>query len=282
MRRRQVVSAAAGGVTLAALGVAGCAMLPRQAVVPMPVTRLASACPVPGGGPAPTLVVMLPGAYSLPVEFIDEGFVLALRERGVQADVTIADAHLGYFNDGSVLRRLRDDIVGPARRQGYAQVWLVGISLGGFGALGYASVHGREPGLGVDGVVALAPYLGSRRMQGEMVAAGGPAAWAAALPPLGAGAGAGSTAASEAHPMEDAERALWRWLVAPPAGAPPVYLGYGVGDRLSDGHRLLAGQLPRERVFEVPGGHDWPPWRALWQQWLARGLLPGGCTVTRP
>jgi len=257
--RRQALLATASGALLA-LG--GCQFLPRTPVTPMPLLRQ------PGAGPgrADTLVVMLPGAYSLPQEFIDEGYVLALRASGSAADVWIADAHLGYFNDRSVLRRLRDDVVAPARTMGYQRLWLVGISLGGFGALAYASVHGRNAATGVDGVLAIAPYLGSRRLQGEMIAAGGPLAWADASPPGAPGLDQGAS-------PDEGERALWRWLARPPADAPPVHLGYGSEDRLADGHRLLAGVLPADRVRTVPGGHDWPPWLALWQQWLQRGLL---------
>ena len=260
--RRQALLAA---TATALLGLPGCQLLPRQPVTPMPVLRQ----PAPGPGRAKTLVVMLPGAYSLPQEFVDEGYVQALGTRGVRADVLVADAHLGYFNDRSVLRRLRDDVVAPARAQGYSRLWLVGISLGGFGALAYASVHGRHPQHGVDGVLAVAPYLGSRRLQGDMLAAGGPVAWADAQPATPSAA----RELTEATSPDDGERALWRWLVRPPADAPPVYLAYGTDDRLASGHRLLAGVLPPDRVTTVPGGHDWPPWRALWQQWLQRGLL---------
>jgi hypothetical protein len=260
--RRLALLAGAGG---ALLGLAGCQFLPRTPVTPMPLLRQ----PGPGPGRADTLVVLLPGAYSRPQEFIDEGYVRALRASGgagAAADVWIADAHLGYFNDRSVLRRLREDVIAPARAQGYQRLWLVGISLGGFGALAYASVHGRSAGTGVDGVLAVAPYLGSRRLQGEMLAAGGPRAWADATP-------AGTPGLEQGASPDDGERALWRWLARPPAGAPPVYLGYGSEDRLADGHRLLAGVLPADRVATVPGGHDWPPWLALWQGWLQRGLL---------
>jgi len=271
LARRSALLAAAS-TTL--LGLSGCQLLPRKPVTPMPVLRQ----PGPGPGRADTLVVMLPGAYSLPQEFVDEGYVQALRARGLSADVLIADAHLGYFNDRSVLRRLRDDVIAPARAQGYKRLWLVGISLGGFGALAYASVLGRDPAAGIDGVLAIAPYLGSRRLQGEMLAAGGPLVWADNT--AAAGAKVPEPTLEPINP-DDGERALWRWLIQPPAGAPPVHLGYGRDDRLADGHRLLAGVLPAERVTSVPGGHDWPPWRALWQQWLQRGLLEGTAGMRR-
>lgn len=248
-RRRQLL-----GWSALAAATGGCALTVPATRMPMDVTRL----PGPCAGRAPALVVMLPGAYSRPQEFVDEGFVGELRRRAVAADIAIADAHVGYFQDRSVIGRLREDIVLPARAQGYRQVWLVGISLGGFGALAYGARHGGE----VDGILALAPYLGRRQLQKEIIDAGGPARWRSAP-----------------HPREadDAERDLWAWLAQPAPPGPPVWLGFGRADRFADAHRLLANALPAGRSFDAPGGHDWPPWRALWSDWLARRLLPEAC-----
>lgn len=279
----------AGVSALAVAALSGCALLPRPAPVPMPLLQPAGPCDgIPADRAAariaPVLLVMLPGAYSLPPEFVDEGFVSMLRARGVDADVQIADSHLGYFSNGSVLDRLRDDVVAPARARGYRQIWLVGISLGGYGALAYAAVHGHDPRAGVDGVLAIAPYLGGRRLLAEIEAAGGPRPWAAAQPPV-VDDRVPSMAAGGAS--DDAGREVWRWVVAhtdaaraaPTAAGPgarplPVYLGFGTEDRLAEGHRLLAGVLPPDHVDRVAGDHDWPPWRALWQHWLLRDLLP--------
>ncbi len=272
-RIRQAVRATALG--LAAFALSGCSLLPRTAVVPMPVLTPPGACSAASGRIAPVLLVMLPGAYSLPPEFVDEGFVALLRQRGVDADVQIVDSHLGYFSNGSVLTRLRDDVIAPARARGYRQIWLVGISLGGYGSLAYAAVHGNDPRAGIDGVVAIAPYLGGRRLLTEIQAAGGPVAWAATQPPV---IGDRMPSMAEGGASDDAGREVWRWLVAHAAGdrakALPVYLGFGTEDRLAEGHRLLAGVLLPSRVDRAPGGHDWPPWRDLWQQWLVRDLLP--------
>lgn len=248
-RRRQLL----GWWALAAAS-GGCALTVPPSRVPMDLTRL----PGPCSGRAPALVVMLPGAYSRPQEFVDEGFVAELRRRGLAADVVIADAHLGYFQDRSVLRRLREDLVLPARAQGYRQVWLAGISLGGFGALAYGARHGDE----VDGILALAPYLGRRQLHKEIIDAGGPQRW---------------RTQRFAREADDAERDLWEWLAQPAPAGPPVWLGYGRDDRFADAHRMLAQVLPAERRFDTPGGHDWPPWRALWSAWLDRRLLPQAC-----
>ena len=220
--------------------------------------------PGPCAGRAPILFVMLPGVGSLPHEFVDEGFVAALRSRQVAADVVLVDSHLGYFNERSIFTRLHDDVIGPARAQGYRHIWLLGISLGGFGAIGYALRHGAD----IDGVVALAPYLGPRRLMLEISQAGGPRAWRRTQPPRG---------------RDEVDREIWDWLAGPQTGTPPVYLGYGRDDRFADAQRVAASLLPPARVATVPGGHDWPAWRPLWQQWLtqalAAGLLPTQCSA---
>jgi pimeloyl-ACP methyl ester carboxylesterase len=245
------------GVLGFGLAAAGCAAFRPPTRVPMDVTRM----PATSERGAGTLLVMLPGAYSRVSEFVDEGMIDAARAAGVDAAIDIVDAHLGYFVERSVLERLREDIVRPAREQGVRQVWLLGISLGGLGALGYAVTRPRE----VDGVVALAPYLGTRMLLKEIEAAGGARAWAASPQT--------QSAIVQSEELE-IERKLWQALAAPtPASLPPIWLGYGDGDRFAPAHRLLAPTLPPQRVNHVPGGHDWAAWRTLWQQWLALGVL---------
>ena len=64
-----------------------------------------------------------------------------------------------------------------------------------------------------------------------------------------------------------------------PKAAVPVaqpLIGLAVA-KLSKVDRPTPGaQLPPDHHFDLPGGHDWPVWRALWQQWLARGLIASG------
>ncbi len=239
--------------TCAALLLGGCGFL-RAAKTPMETELSPSAC----NTKADTLVVFLPGAYSTPDEFVREGFVRELRERRIAADILLADAHMAYYNNRSVVDRLQADVLAPARAAGYRAVWLVGISVGGFGALIHEEMQPRS----VAGIVVLAPYLGERRISSDIEAAGGLQAWQAPTGPL---------------PLEQMETRLWRWLQAN-AGAPSVpgkaalYLGYGTEDRFAFSHRLLAAAMPAQRVFTTPGGHDWPAWRQLWQQ--ALNVLP--------
>ena len=70
----------------------GCALLPRAATVPMRIVLEPASCATRPD----TLLVVLPGAYSVPEEFVREGFVVAVRERQLALDVWLPDAHLGY------------------------------------------------------------------------------------------------------------------------------------------------------------------------------------------
>lgn len=253
--RRAATAALAVLAAAAAGGVGGCATAARPEF-PVPMDRLQfwGDCPTL----AETLLVLLPGAHMAPRELQEQGFAAALAQRGLACDLVIVDSHLGHLVDRSVLRRLHAEVVQPARERGYRRIWLAGISLGGFLSLGYAA---RHPGA-IDGVFTIAPYLGRRPLLQDIAAAGSAGAWAAAARPREA---------------DDLEHDLWTWLARPAAARPPVWLGYGSEDRLAEGHRLLARELPPAQVSAVPGGHDWPPWRRLWSEWLDRGLLPARC-----
>ena len=203
---------------------------------------------------ASVLAVMLPGAYSAPRDFIDQGFVSSLHAQRFAVDVALADAHLGYAENGTLLERLRDDVLAPARDEGYRRIWLVGISLGGFASLGLLMRHAEW----IEGVLAIAPYVGSPALLRQVVATGGARAYAEA-----------------AHPSGGLEAQLWTWLGrASPMQRDPIHLYTGSHDRLIGGQRLLASLLAADHVVEVPGDHDWPAWTTLWSRWLARAQWP--------
>ncbi len=232
-------------VALLLPGLGSCALW-RPVKVPMNLLQKPARC----AAPVDTLIVFLPGAYSRPEEFIREGIVQLLRERHVAADAWIADAHLGYYEERSIVDRIQADVIVPARARGYRHVWLVGVSIGGFGALIHSLSHPGE----VDGIVAIAPYLGQRVVLDEIRAAGGLRSWKAPTGDL---------------PLEQMEQTLWRWLqgyLDARAPRPLLYLGAGREDRFADAHALLSAALPRDHVFMSAGGHDWSPWRTVWRQ----------------
>jgi hypothetical protein len=195
-----------------------------------------------------TLMVMLPGVYDKPQDFVDQGFVKAVRERGIYADIQLADAHLGYYNNQQIVDRLHEEVVLPAKAKGYQKIWLVGISLGGYGSMLYSM---SKPGL-VEGLFIMAPYMGSREIPTEVRNQGGLRTWS-----------------SSAQGNLDVD--LWRWLKGYATGQkdlPMAYLGFGASDRFVKPNTLLADVLPQGRSFAIPGGHDWETWLKLWGSFL--------------
>ncbi|HLZ64830.1 MAG TPA: alpha/beta fold hydrolase [Aliidongia sp.] len=191
------------------------------------------------------LLVMLPGADMSAEDFRTHGFFAAVRERGLPVDMTAVETGMEAYLDGLSVPPLHEQVIAPAHAAGM-RIWLVGISLGGMGALLYARAH---PEL-IAGVVLLAPFIGSRGLIAEVERAGGLRHWRPA---------SGET--------ETNERRLLAWLGAG-EGLPDMRLGYGTDDRFAAAHRLLAALLPADRVATAPGGHDWPTWRCLWQEML--------------
>ena len=210
---------------------------------------------------AETLIVMLPGVYSYPEEFVREGFVKAVQDSRLAADVVRVDAHLGYYEKSLFIERLRQDVITPAKAHGYRAIWIVGISLGGFGGLIYAQEHPED----IAGVVALAPYLGAPAVSEEVAIAGGLMRWSVA-------------ANSSRDERSQRETALWtslkRYGSPTAATLPQLWLGYGKADRFAPGNGLLGVVLPPERVFTTEGGHDWAPWLRLWKSALATLPVP--------
>ena len=69
-------------------------------------------------------------------------------------------------------------------------------------------------------------------------------------------------------PEGDLEREAWLWLAGTSDGRPPVHCYFASNDRFAPGQRRMAATLAPERVREMPGGHDWDAWRALWIEFL--------------
>ena len=199
------------------------------------------------GATAPTRVLLLPAAYTSPDDFLREGFVKAARDRALLVDLVFVELKLQHLTDRSVLRRLRHEVVLPARALGCRSIWLGGISLGGFVALAYAERYPQE----IDGLCLLAPYLGNHIVTGEIERANGIHQWSP-----------GALAA------DDDERRIWRFIKEQPGRQSPLHLGFGHDDRFAASHRMMAAALAPESVDVVPGGHEWPVWRQLWGNFL--------------
>jgi len=196
--------------------------------------------------------LLLPGAYSTPEDFLREGFASAVRERRLPVDLVFVELELQHLTDRTLLRRLQQEIILPARASGCRSIWLGGISLGGFIALAYAARFAQE----IDGVCLLAPYLGNHIVIGEIERADGLDGWT-----------------PDDLAEDDDERRIWQFIKeqrnrTSPRPAPRLHLGFGSEDRFADSHRLMAAALGSGSVDVVSGGHEWPAWRRLWENFL--------------
>jgi pimeloyl-ACP methyl ester carboxylesterase len=191
-------------------------------------------------------MVWMPGACHAARDFLTAGFAEAVRTRRLDLDLIFVDLEMEHVGDRRPLERLRSDIVLPARTAGVS-IWLCGISLGGLFALDYAATYPGEN----DGICLLAPYLGNRILTTEIARAPGLAAWQPGV-----------------LAETDEERRIWRYIKTRRADSRPLYLGFGQGDRFSAAHALLAAALPAGAVDVIAGGHDWPTWSRLWENFL--------------
>jgi pimeloyl-ACP methyl ester carboxylesterase len=204
----------------------------------------------PGGTAGRTLLVMLPGAGIDAAAFAERGMVAAVQRRGLVVDIVAAQPALELYLDGSVAHALHRGIVEPALAEGYARLWLLGISLGGMGALLYVSRHAAL----AEGLVLLAPFLGTQGTIAAIAAAGG---FASRSAPDAA------TTATEGRML-----AWLRDFLRNRPPSPRLYLGYGRADRFARGHRMLADRLPADHVVVEEGAHDWDTWLSLWHRVL--------------
>lgn len=212
------------------------------------------------GAIAATRVLLLPGAYNGPEDFVQADFVTEVRRRALPLDLVMAEINLQHLTDRTILRRIRHELVLPARAQGCRSIWICGISLGGFIALAYADRYVGE----IDGLCLLAPYLGNQIVTGEIARAQGLASWQP-----------GELAA------DDDERRVWRFIQSHRSQPTSLHLGYGEQDRFAASHRMMAAALESANVQVVPGGHDWSAWRPLWSRFLENTLSPLLCAGER-
>lgn len=204
---------------------------------------------------ARTLLVMLPGRYGTANQFMAEGFVDMVLTAGYSLDVVTAEAHIGYYENKTVIERLRQDIILPAKARGYKRIWILGVSMGGLGAIWYDRTHPGD----VDGLILLAPYLGDKQIVDEVEAAGGMRGW---------------------H-QEEQDKGLFQkeiWGLTKGyedqrTTAGRLFLGYGLQDSFARSNSLLAREIPAGQVATLPGSHNWSTWRLLLTKLLENQVL---------
>jgi pimeloyl-ACP methyl ester carboxylesterase len=205
------------------------------------------------------LFVFLPGRGDRAGDFVRRGFVGLAQGSISGLDCVAVDSTIGYYLDGSVASRLQHEIIEPARRRGYHEIWLVGVSMGGLGAFFHESAYPGE----VTGMILLAPFVGDDpKLFAEIDAAGGPVPWASSQP---------------ADPVQgnkaNFQRELWRFLGRLRVNTDPrpqIWVAYGDADRLRPGIERLIGLIPPECVLRLKGGHTWEVWTKGFIEILAK------------
>lgn len=200
---------------------------------------------VPATAPAAQhpLVVVLPGIRGDAESLKEHGIADAVHRSWPQADVLLTSATFAYYVHRNIVDRLDADVIGPARAQGYKEIWLAGASVGGMGVLFYEYAH---PGA-MTGLILMAPWLGSTDLQDEIRKAGGVRNWNPGPKP-------------EHVDDDNYQRELWRVIKNwsdDPVAAQRVWMIVGDNDKLLQSDRLLAEALPPSHAIEIPGRHSW-------------------------
>lgn len=199
------------------------------------------------------LVVMMPGMLNVPDDYFGRGFVADAVAASRRCDLVAIDSHWGYFEAGTLARRVGADVLRVAEARGYRHIWILGVSMGGLGAVMVAREHAAR----IDGLVLLGPFLGGDDLTRSIEDAGGLAAW---VPDE-----------HDRSRFRSEQVAVWDWLrvyATEPSRRPPLFVGAGVDDGVASGVRLLEPHLPPERHGVTEGGHDWDGLRILWRRLL--------------
>lgn len=175
--------------------------------------------------------------------------MLPFIEQYPRADILLVDTYLAYFNAGNIASRIQQEIVIPAKKAGYKNIWFVGVSLGGLGALLYNKDY---PGT-IDGIVLIAPFLGEGDIVESIKTYPSPVEWARV---------------ESANNSEAAQ--LWRYLInmndheKKNAHQVKLILAFGDADRFNLAHQLLASLMEPNTIYSIAGRHNWVSWYKLW------------------
>lgn len=203
-----------------------------------------------------TLIVLLHGKGGKTSDFEKAGFIQAIRDKGLLVDMIAVNGHLGYYFKRTLIERLRVDIIKPAIDRGYKHIWLVGVSVGGLGAILYSMNYPEE----IDGILLLAPFMGNSGSIELIVKSGGISSWE-----------------PDTARIKKWQKELWNYIKEVTARSdekPLIYLAYGTDDEYGPTSKVLEEVVPPERVFKSKGGHNWHAWIALWKDFIDNSPLP--------
>lgn len=201
------------------------------------------------------LFVVLRGIGGAYTDFEKYGFVDAVKESEIDFDILIPDAHFGYYAGRTLINRLQQDVITPAKLNGYDTIWMVGVSMGGLGSLLYCKEHADQ----IDGIYLISPFLGYKSIIREIEKSGDVESW---LP-------------GKDINEDDWQRSLWAWIKENSENdfPVPVYLASGKSDPYKRGQKLLAGALAEDHVLFIDGKHNYQTFVTLWKAFLEEYTL---------
>lgn len=236
-------------VALTAVLLATCVGLQRPPEGPIPTLRIAPQQPMAA------TVIVLPGIEDDLDSLRKSGIAAAIQNSMPDAEVILTEAGMPYYADRSLLRRLHEELIEPARQRGMRRIWIAGASLGGFGALLYERDH---PGQ-LSGLVLMAPFMGRPGLAREIADAGGLDRWEPGPEPL------------EISP-DNVPHEVWRmvkeWRNHRELAA-RVWLICGTEDKFFAAAELFQPLLAADHVLLPPGGHQWKVWTPAAEQVFA-------------
>lgn len=209
------------------------------------------------GNKTENLIIFIPGLYDSQNKFKNELFFKTARDEAVDADLVAVNINVVHLADKMVGERIKKDVLNYVKNDGYKNIWVVGVSIGGLSSLVYLKNHGEN----ICGVVVLAPYLGDDVLAEEMKQVGGLKNW---VPDMG-----------KLKDSIDVEvDTLWLWL-AKKNNFSNIYLGYGKQDDITIGSLTLESLLDKKNVVAIDGEHDWETGRKIWETQLKSRKVSG-------
>jgi hypothetical protein len=237
---------------LAASILPACAMMLPKPVDPIPTQWIDAPAP----GDVRRLAIVLPGRGDDLEALANSDIAAAIQRSRPDFDVVLVEATIAYYMDGGLVARLHDQIVAPARRRGYREIWLAGASMGGVGVTLYERKYPGE----MTGLLLMAPYMGEGSLLREITAAGGVTAW---------------EPGPDAEEINRVNSARKQWRVVKSWGRDEamrkrVWLVCGESDRLRPAADLIGAVLPPSHYLAPAGGHAWKVWSPGAEEVFAR------------
>lgn len=200
------------------------------------------------------LIVLLRG-YGNDINYFDKnGWREKLQQRYPAYSIIVPDLHYGYYKEGIFFKRLYDDVIVPAKQSGIKSIWLVGISMGGLGAI-LTSEYAMDD---IKRLFLIAPYLGNGTIKRQIEK----------IDRL-------SKLDGQQDNQSKWQLKLWSHLnerTKAEKTTIPIYIGYGEQDNMP-GLKYLATALPKQQIISVPGGHTDDVFTSVFELMLQRGFF---------